>query len=149
MRNDTTIMDPLMKVCSKLNEIGTAPKDFGTGELLYTSEIHTIVAIGKNPGISLTEIADILGVSKSAVSKFVKNLLSKDYINKNKAINNNRQVMFHLTSKGETAFAEHEIFKSTLFKDVNNIIATTSSEELELIENFLDSVYEALSLHTK
>jgi DNA-binding MarR family transcriptional regulator len=137
-------MDPLLKIYSKMNELSKVPKDFGTGELLYTSEIHTIAVIGKNPGTNLTQIADILGVSKSATSKFVKKLLTKNYITKNKATNSNREVMFHLTDKGEIAFKGHEAFKVTIFNDVNKIIENTSEEELQIIEKFLSAIYQAL-----
>jgi len=144
MRTDSTIMDPLLKIYSKMNELSKSPKDFGTGELLYASEIHTIAVIGKNPESNLTQIAHFLGVSKSAASKFIKKLLTKDYIIKNKAKNSNREVMFHLTDKGQIALNGHEVYKVKMFKEVNTIIENTSETDIILIEKFLNSIYEAL-----
>lgn len=145
MRNNTTIMDPLIKVSNKLNDISKTPKDFGTGDLLYASEIHTIAAIGKNPEYNLTQIADVLGVSKSAVSKFVNKLLDKDLITKRRAVDNKREVVFNLTDKGKVAFQGHEVFKEKRFKTVNEIIEKTKAEDIAMIENFLNELNEALS----
>lgn len=144
MKNHTTILDPLLKVNSKLNAIAKTPKDFGTEDLLYASEIHTIVAIGKNPGYNLTQIAEILGVTKSAVSKFVKKLQKKNYIMKRKVNGDNREFMLHLTDKGRVALRGHEIFKETMFEEVNIIIKNTKKEEHAIIESFLNNVYKAL-----
>lgn len=144
MENHTTILDPLLKVNSKLNTIAKTPKDFGTGDLLYASEIHTIAAIGKNPGCNLTQIAEILGVTKSAVSKFVNKLQNKGYIVKIKVNDDNREFMLHLTDKGGVALHGHEIFKETMFEEVNAIINNTKKEERAIIESFLNNVYKAL-----
>ncbi|MBN1468463.1 MAG: MarR family transcriptional regulator [Fusobacteriaceae bacterium] len=135
----------LLKVHNKLTLISKQPRDFGTGDVLYSTEIHTIVAIKENPGINLTKLSDILGVSKSAVSKFVKKLLDKDYIIKSRPIDNQREVMFNLTNKGEIVFQGHERFSYEKFKTVYDILENTKKEEIKLIDNFLEKLSEELT----
>lgn len=144
MEKDATILDPLLKVNNKLNAIAKMPKDFGTDDYLYTSEIHTIAAIGKNPNYNLTQIADILGVTKSAVSKFVQKLQKKGYLVKRRINEDRREVILELTDKGLLALEGHEQFKETMFKEVNKIIKKTKKEDLLVIEGFLNAVYQAL-----
>ena len=57
------------------NELEKNPRDFGTGDLLYSSEIHTIQQIGYHESINLTMLAEKLGISKSGTSKHIKKLL--------------------------------------------------------------------------
>ena len=49
----------------EFNEFEKNPRDFGTGDFLYSSEIHTIQMIGYNENINLSTLAEKLNISKS------------------------------------------------------------------------------------
>lgn len=68
---DNNIVNLVYKTHKKLQELESTPKDYGTGEFLYASDVHTICIIAKYPGLNLTEISKRLEISKSATSKFV------------------------------------------------------------------------------
>ena len=144
MNNKYMIVETLLKINNKLSEMSAIPRDFGAGDLLYSTEIHTIVAIDKNPGINLTELSSILGVSKSAGSKFVKKLLVKDYITKSKAVDNQKEVLFNLTKKGKIASKGHDEFAKIKFEKLYGVV-DIHKQKLELISNFLEDVDEVLS----
>jgi DNA-binding MarR family transcriptional regulator len=135
----------LLRVNNKLNLISREARDFGSGDLLYSTEIHTIVAIGKNPGTNLTQLAEMLGVSKSAASKFIKKLIAKHYIIKSRPVDNQREVIFNLTDKGKIAFQGHERFSSETFKRVYSILEDSKEREIVTIENFLEKLNEELA----
>ncbi len=65
-------------------ELEKKPRDFGTGEKLYSAEIHMIEAIGEseneNQKVSVTDIADYFGITKGAVSQTLKKLESKEFV---------------------------------------------------------------------
>lgn len=135
----------LLRVNNKLNLISREARDFGSGDLLYSTEIHTIVAIGKNPGTNLTQLAEMLGVSKSAASKFIKKLMEKHYIIKSRPLDNQREVIFNLTDKGKIAFQGHERFSNETFKRVYDIVENSGEREVVIIEKFLEQLSEELT----
>lgn len=132
----------------EFNEFSSKPRDFGTGDLLYSSEIHTLQAIGETSGIILTELALKLDVSKSAVSKFVKKLLEKDLITKSKLPENKKEVVFSLTEKGNTAYRGHKKFKYETFKPIFKILSKLTKDEIDFLEKFLGELsYEVEKLN--
>ena len=144
MNRTNRILESLFVIHSKLNEIAATPRDFGTGDLLYSTEIHTIVTIAKKPGINLTQLSKSLGVSKSAASKFVNKLLHKEYLIKSKAVDNQREVLFNLTPKGRCAYRGHELFSEKKFAEVYKLIKKYSSDS-EVIFTFLEDLGIAIT----
>ncbi|MCT4566481.1 MAG: MarR family transcriptional regulator [Maledivibacter sp.] len=145
MKKYSKTIEFLLRVNNKLNLISKEPRDFGTGDFLYSTEIHTIVAISKTPGTNLTQLAETLGVSKSAASKFIKKLIAKHYIIKSRPVDNQREVIFNLTDKGKIAFQGHERFSSETFKRVYSILEDSKEREIVTIENFLEKLNEELA----
>lgn len=140
----SSIIELIYKAHLKLTEIESTPREYADGELLYSSEVHTICAIGRNPGINLTGLANELEVSKSAVSKFVAKLIQKEYIVKERACGNLKEVVFSLTDRGADVVRKHESYREELF---GPLIA----KEYELTENnkaefiaFLKELYDLI-----
>ena len=67
--------DLFYQVLSKFIASEGVPKYFGINQKLYPSEIHMIYAIGKHPGINVTDLAKFLGITKGAVPKMIKKLI--------------------------------------------------------------------------
>ncbi len=133
LRKGTILVDRLV-------QIAKTPRDFGTGVLLYASELHIIEAVGKNPGINVTELANALGISKPAVSKFVKKLEQKRLIKRYREKGNEREVFFSLPAKGREVFDAHRKFHSRTDADLVRIIQGMSEEERRVIERFIDRI---------
>jgi DNA-binding MarR family transcriptional regulator len=119
-----------------LAELESTPRDYGTGELLYASYIHTIVAVYQNPGCNLTTLAHVLNVSKAAVSKFVAKLVQQGYLRKYKAADNRRDVLFENTEKGRIAVKAHKRFERETFAPLLRIEKALSSDDLAVIETY-------------
>ena len=83
-RSHTSIIEKFGRIINKFNYIEKIPRDFGTGKLLYPSEIHLIETIGKTPGINVTELAKRHGISKAAISQKLKKLEKKDLVERYK-----------------------------------------------------------------
>lgn len=145
MKNNKKIIELYFESIRGFNEFEKNPHDFGTGDLLFGSEIHTIQKIGYNQNINLTDLADKLNISKSAVSKFTKRLLNKDLITKTRKLNNDKEVVFNLTNKGLTAFTTHEKFEEEMFKSIKNLINDFSEEQSLFMESFLSDLVQNIN----
>ena len=51
------MIEDFLRVKNKFNALEKIPMDYGTGELLYRSEVNTLVAIGKHKRTNVTELA--------------------------------------------------------------------------------------------
>lgn len=137
-----SIVNLYFRSMKRFEELESTPQDFGTGDLLYSAEIHTIQAIGDNPNINLTCLADKLGISKSGASKFIGKLLNKGLIVKNKQINNNKEVVFNLTKTGYTAYMKHEEFSKQIFKPIYDLLSSLNKDQTVFLETFLKRLNE-------
>jgi len=140
MKKKQEIIKLYMKSVDLMREIESKPRDFGTGDLLYSSTIHTLVQIGKNPGINLTNLAEQLDISKSAVSKFIRQLIDLGLITKSKDINNRKEVIFYLSEKGVVAYHGHESFEREFFDVIEKNLNALKEREKEVFITFLRSL---------
>jgi len=142
-RNRERIMDMIYLSHLYLQGLESTPRDYGTGDLLYATDIHTVVAISKSPGCNLTELAAQLNVSKAAVSKFVAKLLKMGYVFKGKRLDNERAVIFNLTRKGQAAALGHEAFEARTFGPLFEIEATLSEQDYQVIKDYFLKIKSA------
>lgn len=128
-------LDSLFKLSMKLSAVLKQPKKYGTDSILYPSEIHTLEMIGKYPGITVTELAERQGISKSALPKIIRKLVQKDLIYRYQAANNKKNILLELTDKGRSAFQQHSEFHQTFdIRIMKKIDSLTQEEYLFLID---------------
>jgi DNA-binding MarR family transcriptional regulator len=142
--NVNEIINLYFKSLELFKNLESTPRDFGSGNLLFKSEVHTLSAIGFNPGINLTSLAAEMSVSKSAVSKFVRKLLDKHLIQKYIEEDNKKEVIFYLTDIGKTVFEGHEAFKKSYFSGIYELLAQLKQEEKIFLTNFLKSLNQTV-----
>jgi DNA-binding MarR family transcriptional regulator len=87
--------------------------DFGTGDQLYPSEIHTVEAIGDAGAATVTGLARTFGITKGAVSQTVAKLEAKGYVERRGAPVGTEEPI-GLTEKGRTARASHARFHAAM-----------------------------------
>src|ERR1035441_3397023 len=87
-----TIVDQIYMVHRALAEMQSCPRDYGTGDLLYASDIHTVVAVAQREGSNLTEIAANLGISVPAAFKFTTKMVRLGYLFKQRQAGNAKEV---------------------------------------------------------
>jgi len=125
---------------NKFNQIEKGARDYGTGILLYPSEIHLIESIGKNPGINVTAIAQKQGISKAAISQKLGKLEKKNLIERFKESSNEKTVRVKLKIKGEVAFKGHENFHSVMDSVLIRKINELPPDYINAFENLLDEI---------
>jgi DNA-binding MarR family transcriptional regulator len=136
-----SIIDLFTRILHLYSVIDKKPKDFGTGDLLYVSEIHAIHYIGGNPEINMTQLAEISGVTKGAVSQIVKRLVRKQYIALYKT-KNKKEVNLRLSDKGYIINQQYEKFEKERFVFAEKLYENASREDITLIRNLFTIIYE-------
>lgn len=104
-----------------------------------TTQCFVIVEIGRNPGISVKELAEILRIDKSGVSRAVEELVQKGYVERNPSKEDRRYVVLTLLSKGQERFEKIENDMYFKFKEVLEQIPEEKREQ----------VIEALKLYNE
>ena len=77
-----------------------------------TSQCFLVVEIGRKPGICVKELAELLKMDKSAVSRSVEELVQKGYVLREPSKRDRRCVVLNLTDEGMARF-------NTIEKDMN------------------------------
>lgn len=139
-QNRERILDMIYMAHLYLRDLESTPRDYGTGDLLYASHIHTVVAVGESPGCNLTELAARLSISKAAASKFVAKLVKMGYLFKSKRIDNNREVIFNLTRKGQTAALGHQEFEDRIFGPLFEIESALPEKDYQVIRDYFQKI---------
>ncbi len=140
---DEGILELIYKAHRRLGELESTPRDYGTGELLYSSDIHTVEAVGRQPGCNLTQLAGALEVSKPAASKFTRNLLRRGFLVKQKQAGNAKEVSFSLSPKGQRARQAHERFTRKVFGPLQAVESELSVSDRRVIRSFLEAIGRA------
>jgi DNA-binding MarR family transcriptional regulator len=132
----TRLIDYIYAAHRFLSEMESVPRDYGTGEKLFATEIHTVVAIDENPGCNLTTLATVLEVSKPAVSKFVAKLIGRGFITKYQAGDNRRDVLFETTMKGKLVTKGHALFTREAFEPLLQVERELDPQAQAMIEAY-------------
>lgn len=134
------VYNQLVKLMNRINENDKKPRDFGTGKILYTSEIHLIDAVGLGEGYNGSVLSEKMGVTNGAVTQITSKLLTKGMIRKVKKTGNNKEVYIQLTELGKVAYANHLELHRVLREKISQATEQMSNEQRVGLMNFLTVV---------
>lgn len=129
-----------LQLALALVDLDQKTRYYGTDVPIFYSEIHIIMAIAEHPGIHVGGLAEILGVTKGAVSEILKKLEKKDLIIKEIDNLNLSRYSLNLTEKGKKAHKNHMYYHSVLNNMVKAELQNASTPELEFLSTFLSSL---------
>lgn len=148
MKQHDKIITLYLESINLFSDFEKKPRHFGTEVLLYNSEIDTLMIIGEHQlshqGINLTNLAQALGISKSGTSRFIKKLLDKQLILKEKKEGNEKEVLFTMTEVGWIAFNEKAKLTKRLYDALYQNVLCYVQDDLNRIEEFLVETNEAV-----
>lgn len=101
------------------------------------SEIHTIVAIGDLQNPNVTSIAQHMKMTKGAISKIIKRLLSANVIKTYQFEDNKQKIFYSLTKKGKFLYNEHKKRHELWLQRDRHFLDRYSESQLEFIQNFM------------
>lgn len=137
------------RVADLVAAIENRPHDFGTGDLLYRAEIHLLDSIGQQGQANVTELAELKGVSKAAISRKVAALEKKELVRRFFRADNRKEVHFGLTPKGRVAFENHLRFHERLDRELADQFGDFTTADLDAVARFLEVGERLLREHAK
>lgn len=132
-----SVMELFRKVVQKKHRQDNAPHRFGTDELMFQAEMYLLEVIGENRGLSVTELATLLGITKGAVSQTLKKLTAKGLAKKLVDPRNNARVTLELTASGQRAFLAHQRWHAATDQGFKLYLASLSEDDVALLAEFL------------
>ena len=141
------IMEQFVRIVNKFNRFEKVPMDFGVEEMLYPSEIHTIEAIGKNYRINVTRLAELMGITKGAVSQMVNKLVRKAFVKKVRFPRSEKAVFLELTPKGQKAFDGHAKFHEEMVLDFLKYAEKISHKDFRKFKEIFTKIEYHLDLY--
>jgi len=133
-----------MKIMNMMQEHESWVRDFGTGDLLHPSEIHTLQAVGDQEKVNITGLAKSLGITKSGVSQMVSKLEKKGLIKRWRKPGNEKEVLLKMTEKGEVAYEGHETLHRQIREIINEELDNYDDSNILLLVRFLSRIEELI-----
>ena len=114
-----------------------ALRDYGTGELYTSTEVHMVTHIEENPGITASRIAEDTLRTKSAVSQMIAKLEAKGLVYREKDPNNGKQHFLYVTEKGNRLSQCHKIYDEHS-SPIEDLVDHFGIETMEVYANVVD-----------
>ncbi|WDV46903.1 MarR family transcriptional regulator [Clostridiaceae bacterium M8S5] len=145
MINNIAKIDALIgNITNHLISVSRISNKYGTDVEIFSAEIHLLEAIHDNPDYNVSKLSQFTGSAKSVVSKTASKLEKKGLIRKLKAVSNNKEVYYILTSKGRLAYEGHNAFHAEHCHDDWTHISQLPEKDQQLIINFLENYIDYL-----
>lgn len=105
------------------------------------SQCHAIVEIGRKNEISLNELADILGLDKSTMSRTINNLVEGRLVTRETHSEDRRYITIMLTEEGRKMFRTIEASMNDYYSSILNSIP---EEKRKMVIDSLELLVEAV-----
>lgn len=112
-----------------MSEYDSLPHYYGN-VVLYQAEAYIVNLVGQHPGITVTQLAEILNKTTSACSQIVRKLRVKGFVEQIRNPGNNRLYNLKLTKTGEEVFQAHVSFNQECQKKTFDWLTEFTDEEL-------------------
>ncbi len=133
------LIDQFLSILHLYSVISRRPVDYGTGDPLYFTEIHTITTLGKNKEINMTRLAEIMGVTRGAISQTIRKLVSKNLVVKLNT-NNKKEFNLRLTEKGQVAYNGQKNFQREIFTFAETLYEKGSCNDREMVKGLFEAI---------
>jgi len=104
------------------------------------SELHVIQCIGKKGLMNVTAITEEMGMTKGAISKICTKLFNKQFVEKMRMLDNQKEIFFRLTDNGNEIYMAHEKLHQQAEEKWLLLLNQYTEEELSLIQRFVKDV---------
>lgn len=142
------LIDQFLKILHLYSVIGRKPKDYGTGDLLYFTEIHTITVVARNKSVNMTQLADIMGVTKGAMSQTINKLVRKGLILKAN-ITNRKEINLKLSEKGKIVLKTQKSFQKEVFTFSEQLYEKARPEDRDTVRRLFTAIVQNMEERVK
>lgn len=142
---NTELMNLFVKYMEKQEILSKLTEDEKLHGYNY-SEIHTISAIGDLDEPNVTNIANHMNVTRGAISKITKKLLTQNLIETYQQDGNKQKIFFRLTESGQFLYKEHEKRHNLWLKRDNAFIEQFDKKDVKQVEKFMRAFNDYLEI---
>lgn len=105
------------------------------------AQCHAVVEIGRGSQVSLNELAELLGLDKSTMSRTINNLVEDDLVIREIHPEDRRYITIELTDKGKEVFKSIERSMELYYKSIFKSIPEDKREQvLESLQFLAEAV---------
>ena len=126
-----------------MSEYDSLPHSYGEN-VLYQAEAHLIDRIALHPGVTVTDLANMVRKTPSACSQLVRKLRDKGWVEQVRNAENNRIYNLYLTESGKQVYQAHTAFNQSCQEATFQLLSNFSPEELEhhlMVQRKLNEAY--------
>ncbi|WMJ77536.1 MULTISPECIES: MarR family winged helix-turn-helix transcriptional regulator [unclassified Sedimentibacter] len=124
-----------------VRDLGALEKNDASCCGVSLAQCHAIVEIGRKEKISLVDLASLLGLDKSTMSRTINNLVKSNLVIRDIDMENRRYVIIQLTEKGSSVFRNIEESMDEYYKCIfNSIPENKRSQVIESLQLFKEAV---------
>jgi Transcriptional regulators len=113
-----------------IRDLGILEKSDASCCGISLAQCHAIVEIGRADKISLVDLAEILGLDKSTMSRTINNLVDAGLVLRDLDMENRRYVIIQLTDNGKSIYQNTEESMNSYYQDVFNSIPEDKREQI-------------------
>ena len=133
-------MRELFRISTMYQRIEEMPIPVGSEFEVSTREAHMVQAVGENNNMSVTQLADHFGITKSGASQMVKKLTNKGFVLKRQAAHSNKEFELSLTPLGWEVFKAHERLHGQDFNTLIDGLASFSISQVATLSVLMESI---------
>lgn len=116
---------------------------------LKSNEVHCICYVKDSLKPNITNLAGLMKVGTSGMTKITTKLVKKGYLMKYKQKENKKEVYFSLTDMGEEIYSAHEKAHDEGYKKNYEFLSRFSQEEVKVVIDFFEKNNEFLDEEIK
>lgn len=143
--NEKQFFERIFRLVNLYNAKTKQPRTFSTGHTLHSAETHAIEIIGSSEGVTSTQLAKSLSVTKGAVSQTTSKLISKELACK-RLSEDGSTILLYLKPDGVTIYNEHRRLHEKMLSEISGLTAQIPSETKELLLKIADTIESELEL---
>ncbi len=117
-------------------EVERKPHDFGDGNIVYHSEVFLLFNLNETNGLSVTELAGIMNMTKGTVSELLKKLDKKGLIIKKTAPENASKMIVTISEKGKDILQRHDAIHDSLELNFRKYYDSIPDDKIEFLNDF-------------
>ena len=116
------------------------PKDYGTGDVLYDSEIRMLDMVSRYPDANAIQLAKQLGVTRGAVTQMSNKLEERGYLLRFLQPENRKAKFYKLTGLGQAIKKGHDRYHEDANRQICNYLKALKKTEVQIIMEFLERI---------
>ena len=110
----------------------------------YNQKAKIAKQYGSHKAITTTKLAEVLGITKGAVSQVTRKLLEKNLITKVASKEKVNEVFISLTDKGKVVYAYHRNIHEKMLCKIDLILSNLPEESKNAMNKILQAIEDSL-----